>query len=147
MRFWSRCSLSDVFREKVVLKNLVKFTGKHLYWSLSLFDKGFAKFLRTPILQNMWNGCLCGFFYMERLKDCHTLLNNLQGPKKCICFIWAIQSTKKHWNEREHWYEMNLTHFFPMLPFDLPANIGKPKVFWCFQRNSNGTLQVNILLA
>lgn len=31
-------------------------------------------------------------------------------------------NNKKHWNEREHWYEMNLTHFFPMFPFDLREN-------------------------
>ena len=47
---------------KSVLKNLAKFTGKHLCWSLFFkmkkrlqhrcFAVNFAKFLRTPFLQN-----------------------------------------------------------------------------------------------
>ena len=39
-----RSSLPEVFCRKVVLRNFVKFTGKHLC------QKNFAKFLRTPFL-------------------------------------------------------------------------------------------------
>ena len=34
-----------------------------------------------------------------------------------------------------------LTHLFPMFPFDLPENIRKHLVFWCFQGDQRGTLR------
>ena len=55
-----RSSRSEVFCKKGVPINFAKFTGKHLYHSLffnkvaglSHFPVNFAKFLRTPFLQN-----------------------------------------------------------------------------------------------
>ena len=63
-----RSSLPEVFCKKGVLRNFAKFTGKHL-WPATLLKKGlwhrcfpvnFAKFLRTPFLQNT-DGCFWHF--------------------------------------------------------------------------------------
>ena len=66
----SRTSLGsrpEVFCKKDVLKNFAKLTGKHLrsetllkkkLWH-SCFPVNFAKFLRTPLLQNTSGGCFC----------------------------------------------------------------------------------------
>ena len=46
----------EVFCKKGVLRNFAKFTGKHLCQRLffrSLVQENFAKFLRTPFLQNI----------------------------------------------------------------------------------------------
>ena len=63
-----RCSVS-----KCVLRNFAKFTGKHLRQSLFF---NFAKFLRTPFLQNasgrlllkmtLGNGILCDHHSMHK---------------------------------------------------------------------------------
>ena len=45
----------DVFFKKCVPKNFPNFTGKHLRWSLSL---KFARFLRIPILKNLYDRLL-----------------------------------------------------------------------------------------
>ena len=37
-------------------------------------------------------------------------------------------------------YEVNLTIFLKMFPFDPPENIRKALVFWCFQGDQKGTL-------
>ena len=72
-----RNSRPEVFCKKVVLRNFAKFTGKHLCQSLFFnkvaglksptllkkrlwhrcFPVNFAKFLRTPFLQNTSDGC------------------------------------------------------------------------------------------
>ena len=72
-----RSSRPDLFCEKGVLRNFAKFTGKHLCQSLFFnkvagaanllkkrlwhrcFPMNFAKFLRTPFLQNTSGGCFC----------------------------------------------------------------------------------------
>ena len=63
----------EVFRKKGVLKNFTIFTGKHLCWSLFgvfgvnfikkrlqhiYFPVNITKFLRTPILKNVWERLL-----------------------------------------------------------------------------------------
>ena len=72
-----RSTRPDVFCEKGVLGNFTKFTGKHFYQSLFVkketgrpatllkkrlwhrcFSVNFAKFLRTPFLQNTYGGLL-----------------------------------------------------------------------------------------
>ena len=54
----------DVFYKKTIFKNFAIFTEKHLCWSLSQhgrFPVNIAKFLETPILENiresMFVGC------------------------------------------------------------------------------------------
>ena len=49
-----RCSI-----EKDVLKNFLKFKERHLGLWRRCFPVNFAKFLRTPILQNTSGGCFC----------------------------------------------------------------------------------------
>ena len=64
----------EMFYKKAALNNFVIFTGKHLCWSLLLiklqawrrlqhkcFLVNIAKFLRTPILKNICNGCFCQY--------------------------------------------------------------------------------------
>ena len=54
------CSL-----KKTVLKNFAIFTEKHLFWSLfqnGCFRVNTAKFLRMPILENIWERMLFLFF-------------------------------------------------------------------------------------
>ena len=62
-----RSSRSQIFFKIGVLKNFANFTGKHLCWSLfwnfiknrlqhRCFPVKFAKFLRTPFLQNTSGG-------------------------------------------------------------------------------------------
>ena len=46
-----------VFCKKAVLKNFARSTGKHLCWSLFLIQN-IAKFLRPPILKNVWEQLL-----------------------------------------------------------------------------------------
>ena len=36
--------------------------------------------------------------------------------------------------------QSNLAFFFQIFPFDLPENIRKPLVFWCFQEDQKETL-------
>ena len=61
----------EVFCEKIFLKNLAIFRGKHLFWSLLLinlfikkslrhwcFAVNIADILRTPILKNLLEGLL-----------------------------------------------------------------------------------------
>ena len=70
MRFqikFLRSSRPEVFYKKGVLRNFAKVTGKNLCQSLfikkrlwhSCFPVNFAKFLRTPFLQNTSGGCFC----------------------------------------------------------------------------------------
>ena len=62
-----RCSHHNCSLRKDVLRNFVKFIGKHLCQSLFFtlkkrlrcFLGNFAKFLRTPFLQNTSSGCFC----------------------------------------------------------------------------------------
>ena len=72
----------EVFYKNGVLRNLTKFTGKHLCHSLfsnkvSLLKKrlwhkcypvNFAKFLRTRLLQNTSDDCFLGVF-LERVPE------------------------------------------------------------------------------
>ena len=54
----------DVFYEKTVIKNFAKFTEKYLYWSLfrhGCFPLNIAKFLRTTILENIWERMVAGW--------------------------------------------------------------------------------------
>ena len=64
-----RSSRMEVFCEKIFLKNLAIFSGKHLFWSLLLinlfikkslwhwcFAVNIANILRTPILKNLLEG-------------------------------------------------------------------------------------------
>ena len=54
----------DVFYEKTVIKNYAKFTEKYLYWSLfrhGCFPLNIAKFLRTTILENIWERMVAGW--------------------------------------------------------------------------------------
>ena len=74
--------------KKVVLKNLVNYTGKRLCWSLFLIELQafrlqhrclpvkFVRLLRTPILKNIWSGWfyelfmifICGYqMYLESI--------------------------------------------------------------------------------
>ena len=50
----------EVFCQKGSPENLAKFTGRHLCKSLFLI-LDFAKFLRTPFLENTPGGCFCVF--------------------------------------------------------------------------------------
>ena len=43
----------EVLYSKAAVKNLAIFTGKHLCWSFFLMQNT-AKFLRAPILKNIW---------------------------------------------------------------------------------------------
>ena len=80
--FWSSCP--ERFCRKNVLRNFAKFTGKRLYQRLSFkkfagqlylkkslwhscFPENFAKFLRTPFLQNTSGGCIEIFFRSNTL--------------------------------------------------------------------------------
>ena len=77
--FWHRSfiftvsgsSRPEVFCKKGVFRNFTKFTGKHLCQRskacnfiknrlrFSCFPLNFAKFLKTPFLQNTFGGCFC----------------------------------------------------------------------------------------
>ena len=77
--FTFRSSLKEVFSKKGVLKNVAKFTGKHLFQSLfsnkvsslrpatllkmrfwhRCFLVTFARFVRTALLKNTSGGCFC----------------------------------------------------------------------------------------
>ena len=77
--FTFRSSLKEVFSKKGVLKNVAKFTGKHLFQSLfsnnvaslrpatllkmrfwhRCFLVTFARFVRTVFLKNTSGGCFC----------------------------------------------------------------------------------------
>ena len=82
-----RCSIKKVFCKKAVLRNFVRFTGKHLCqrlsqaWPATLLKKSlwyrcfpvnFAKFLRTPFLQNISGGCFCKLQVNEKNSFTHT---------------------------------------------------------------------------
>ena len=99
-----------------VLKDLAMFTGKHLCWSLffnkyegfkvcnflkkRLQHKGlpvkFAKFLRTPFLQNTSGGCFWKylmnslFIAFENNEQCHFVVR-IGSPALvsfyCVCFV------------------------------------------------------------
>ena len=69
---------SQMFFKSDVLKNFANFTGKHLCWSLNFIKKRlqhrrfpmkFAKFLRTPILQNTSCGCFFRFLHGFSVDD------------------------------------------------------------------------------
>ena len=53
---------------------------------------------------------------------------------------WSTKTWKSHYLSLHKKWSYSLTLFFPMLPFHPPENIRKPKVFWCFQGDQNGTL-------
>ena len=58
----------DVFYEKTVIKNFAKFTEKYLYWSLfrhGCFPLNIAKFLRTTILENIWERMVAGWGFQQ----------------------------------------------------------------------------------
>ena len=49
-----------VFFKNDIVKDFVKFKGKHMFWSPFLIKlRAFAKFLRTLFLLNICNGCFC----------------------------------------------------------------------------------------
>ena len=89
MRSKNRSSHPEVFCKKGVLRNFAKFIGKHLCQMLFFFNKvaglrpatllkkslwhrcfpvNFAKYLRTPFLQNTSNGCFCKNTTQRRIK-------------------------------------------------------------------------------
>ena len=98
-----------------VLKNFEMFTGKHMCWSLkacnfikkklqhTCFSVKFAKFLRTPSLQNTSGGCFWKyiinslFIAYENDEWCHFV--GLIGSPALILFYCRV------------------FHFFPFLPF------------------------------
>ena len=117
-------SSPEVFWKKGALRNLAKFTGKHLsqvlFFHLSLrpaaflkkrlwhryFAVNFAKFLGTPILQNT-SDCyvsvqnLPAVGLMEliwKLKDLHSDDCVLQEPNLSIIFVICWNSWKKKLN-------------------------------------------------
>ena len=74
-----------VFRKKGVLKNFAIFTRKHLCWSpFGVFGVNFVKerlqhiyfpvnitkFLRVPILKNIWERCILNSYSKEHLSSC-----------------------------------------------------------------------------
>ena len=78
-----RCSV-----KKDVLKNFIKFTGKHLCWG-SFFNKvkglrpecfsvNFVKFLLTPFLQNTYQRLLLHFVRNKRLALERTTVSQLE---------------------------------------------------------------------
>ena len=84
-----RSSCREVFYRKGVLRTLAKFTGKHLCQRLVFnkfadcnllkkslwhrcFPVNFAKFLRTPILQNSSGGCFCKLQVNDKNSFTHT---------------------------------------------------------------------------
>ena len=86
----------EVFCKKGVLKNFSNFTGKHL--KVYNFIKKrlqhrccrvkFMKFLRTPILKNIWERLLLD-------------INPLQ--EIILHYIGSVpQNSKKHWHKDEH---------------------------------------------
>ena len=111
------------------LKNVINFTGKHMYWSLFLIKlqaypqvfikKGFqhrcfsvniAKFLRAAFFNRTPLVAASAFLY----------------PFGFLTFSGDI--------DMEHWHEigLTLTLFFPMFPFNPSERIRKPKVSRCF---------------
>ena len=83
-----RSSCPEVFYKKGVLRNLAKFTGKHLCQRLFFnkvagcnllkkslwhrcFPVNFPKFLRTPFLQNSSGGCFCKLQVNEKNSFTH----------------------------------------------------------------------------
>ena len=68
------CSEAVVTYKLGVLKNFAKFSGKHLYQNL-FFNFNFAKFLRSPFLQNTSSGCLC----MLKKDKSNYQINRLNG--------------------------------------------------------------------
>ena len=46
-----------VFCKKAVIRNFAKFTGKNKVPGLKCFPVNFAKFLKTPFLQNTYDDC------------------------------------------------------------------------------------------
>ena len=59
----------EVFYEKGVLENFVKFTGKHLW---------FAKFSKTPLLQNTSGRLLAFLCNVCKMEYCQQCLENLR---------------------------------------------------------------------
>ena len=88
----------QVFCKKVVLGNFAKFTGKHmcqsLYFNNGCFPVNFAKFPRTPVLQNTSDGdFICHHFLYcfrfpispknKKYSNLHFLINYRSSHPKC----------------------------------------------------------------
>ena len=110
----NKSSRPEAFCKKSVLRNFAKFTGKHLCQSLffikvaglrsatllkkklwhRFFPMNFAKFLRTPFLQNTSGGCFCNnlcFFTLQYFVTTFLIPN---------CFT-AIKPDRKSYHENE----------------------------------------------
>ena len=106
-----------VFFKKGVLRNFAKLTGKHLCQrfffnkvaGLRCFPVNFAKFLRTPFLQNTSGGCFCCLIcyfivilvYIERkwllMRNLATIFSlSYKSCGKFRCFN-AIMEVSKCW--------------------------------------------------
>ena len=92
-----------VFCKKAVLKNFAMSTGKHLCWSLFLIQN-IAKFLRPPILKNVWEQLL--------LKMCAGNWEKLKIVDKG--FKLFIKKKKGFFNIsiRDKWKCMSLCFYF-----------------------------------
>ena len=79
----SRSSRPVVFCKKGVLKNFVKFTGKHLPWSLF-----FAKLLRTPTLKNICERLLLKIMFIpiQMYNNWHNLLKQFHLPPNNLIY-------------------------------------------------------------
>ena len=64
-----------------VLKNFANFIGKHLWWSLwqSCFSGKFAKFLKTLILENIWERLLLNGLNFKRVSPLFQSFSVLQS--------------------------------------------------------------------
>ena len=101
--FYFRSSRPEVLCKKGVLRNLTKFTGKHLCQGLTLFKKSllrrcflvnFVKFLRTPFFtEHLWFASVFRVFFgilyrswVPRCSSKELLLKILQDSKENRCF-------------------------------------------------------------
>ena len=91
------------------------------------FLVNFAKFLRTPSLQNTSGDCFWKDYHWQAfLETCWYFVPPVAFDVFILEYIYSCV--------------MTLTLYFPIFPFAPPENIRKPKVFWCFQGDQKGTL-------
>ena len=138
----SRSSHQRFSVRKGVLRNFTKFTRKHLYQSLfsdkvaglipwhRCFPVNFAKFLRTPFLQNTSGRLL--LYFIVSFKNGYLIW---EESSKCFIYhvllCWKLRGT----TNRFSWWRLTLFgHWSVSIP---------PKVLWCFRGYRNRSMAGN----